>query len=261
MPSFHGKFCWYELMTTDKPAAEKFYRDIVGWGAQDMEGPHGTYTIVSAGEFPVGGLMAMPADACAAGARPGWGAYIAVDDVVAFAARVQQAGGTVLRGPADIPGIARFAVVADPHGAVFNLIKGFSTEPPKLPAPGTPGHAGWRELYAGDGDSAFAFYSKLFGWTKGEALDMGPMGTYQLFAIDGVPSGGMMTTPKEVSAPRWQYYFNVVDIDAVEARVKERGGQVLHGPMEVPGGSWIVQCADPQGALFALLEPNLAQAM
>jgi len=87
---------------------------------------------------------------------------------------------------------------------------------------------------------------------------MGPMGTYQLFAIDGVPSGGMMTKCADVPAPRWQYYFNVADIDAAEARVKQRGGQVLHGPMEVPGGSWIVQCTDPQGALFALLEPNMS---
>ncbi len=260
MPSHHGKFCWYELMTTDKSAAEAFYRDVVGWSAQDMNGALGTYTILSASGMPVGRLMAMPPDACAAGARPGWGAYIAVDDVDDYAARVQKAGGAVLRGSADIPGIARFAVVADPHGAAFNLTKGFSDEQAKVPAPGTPGDAGWRELYAGDGESAFAFYSKLFGWTKGEAFDMGPMGTYQLFVIDGVPSGGMMTKCADVPAPRWQYYFNVDDIDATAARVKERGGQILHGPMEVPGGSWIVQCTDPQGALFALLEPNLSAA-
>jgi hypothetical protein len=260
MPSFHGKFCWYELTTSDKPAAESFYRDVLGWSAQDMNGLHGTYTILSASEIPVGGMMAMPPDACAAGARPGWGGYIAVDDVDDYAARVTQAGGAVLHGPADIPDIARFAMVADPHGATFNLIKGFSTEQPKLPAPGTPGHAGWRELYAGDGEKAFAFYAGLFGWTKGESFDMGPMNTYQLFVIDGVPSGGMMTKCAEVPAPRWQYYFNVADIDAAEARVKERGGQILHGPTEVPGGSWIVQCTDPQGALFALLEPNMAPA-
>jgi predicted enzyme related to lactoylglutathione lyase len=256
MTSLHGNFCWYELMTTDHKAAEAFYRGVLGWGAQDMNGPHGTYTILSAGETPVGGLMAMPPDVFAAGARPGWGGYVAVDDVDAYAARVKEAGGAVHRGPADIPGIARFAVVADPHGATFMLIKGFSDAPPKLPEPGAPGQAGWRELYAGEWESAFAFYAGLFGWTKGESFDMGPMGTYQLFAINGVPSGGMMTKPKEVPAPRWQYYFNVDDIDAATARVKETGGQILHGPMEVPGGSWIVQGSDPQGALFALLEPR-----
>ena len=75
---------------------------------------------------------------------------------------------------------------ADPHGAVFILFKGTSEEaPPPAPA-GTPGHVGWHELHAGDLDSAFAFYSGLFGWTKAEAMDMGPMGVYQIFAIDGV---------------------------------------------------------------------------
>ncbi len=260
MPSFHGKFCWYELMTSDKTAAESFYRDVLGWTTQDMNGPHGTYTIVSASEIPVGGMMTMPPETCAAGARPGWSAYIAVDDVDDYAGRVKEAGGAVLRGPADIPDIARFAVVADPTGAPFNLIKGFSAEPPKVPTPGTPGHAGWRELYAGDGDSAFRFYSGLFGWTKGESFNMGPMGPYQLFVLDGVPSGGMMTKPKEVPAPRWQYYFNVGDIDAATARVTERGGKILHGPMQVPGGSWIAQCTDPQGALLALIEPSPSPA-
>jgi predicted enzyme related to lactoylglutathione lyase len=256
MSSFHGKFCWYELMTTDNKAAQAFYGKVLGWGAQDMDGAHGTYTILSVDGMRVGGLMALPPELCAAGARPGWSAYVAVDDVDACAARVKQAGGAVHREPADIPGIARFAVVADPHGAVFNLIKGFTDTEPELPAPGKPGHAGWRELYAGNLDGAFPFYAGLFGWTKAEAHDMGPMGVYQLFSIDGVLSGGMMTKPKEVPAPHWLYYFNVDDIDAATARVTQNGGRILHGPMEVPGGSWIAQCTDPQGALFAMLEPH-----
>ena len=214
MPSFHGHFCWYELTTSDARPPPSHSIATCSAGARRTDGPHGTYTIYSASEIPVGGLMAMPSDASAAGARPGWNAYIAVDDVDDYAARVKQAGGAVLHGPADIPGIGRFAVVADPHGAAFKLIKGFPREQPKVPAPGTPGHAGWRELYAGDGQSAFAFYPALFGWTKGEAMDMGPMGIYQLFAIDGVPSGGMMTKTADVPAPRWQYYFDVDDIDA-----------------------------------------------
>src|SRR5262249_27510777 len=98
MPSLHGRFCWYELMTTDNKAAEAFYGKVVGWRPQDMDGPHGTYTILSAGEAPMGGLMTIPAEACAAGAKPGWSGYVAVDDVDDYAARVKQAGGAVLRG-------------------------------------------------------------------------------------------------------------------------------------------------------------------
>jgi hypothetical protein len=53
--------------------------------------------------------------------------------------------------------------------------------------------------------------------------------------------------------PSWVYYFNVGDIDAAVKRVKIGGGQVVEGPIEVPGGSWIIQCLDPQGAIFALV--------
>lgn len=256
MPGSQNNFVWYDLMTTDSKAAEAFYSKVVGWRAQDAGMPDQSYTIIHAKEIPVGGLMPIPAEAGAAGARPIWNAYIGVNDVDSFAKRVTQAGGAVHREPADIPGVGRFAVVADPNGASFMLFKGTTDAPPQAPAPGTPGHIGWHELYAGDREQAFAFYSGLFGWTKADAMDMGPMGVYQIFAIGGVPAGGMMTKPAEIPAPMWLYYFNVESIDAAAARAKDHGGKVLNGPMEVPGGSWIVQCSDPQGAMFALVGPR-----
>jgi predicted enzyme related to lactoylglutathione lyase len=256
MSNPQGNFVWYDLMTTDSKAAEAFYRGVIGWSTQDSGMPDGSYTILSAGETPVGGVMPMPPEARKAGAAPIWFGYVGVDDVDAVAARVKQAGGMIHRAPEDIPGVGRFACVADPQGAIFNLFKGSMDRPPPQPEPGTPGHTGWRELHAGNGESAFAFYSGLFGWTKADALDMGPMGIYQLFAIDGEPSGGMMTKTAEEQQPFWLYYFNVDDIDAAAARVKDKGGRVDYGPQEVPGGSWIVQCVDPQGATFALVGPR-----
>lgn len=256
MASSNGNFVWYDLMSTDAKAAAAFYRGVVGWRMQDAGLPDRSYTILSAGETAVGGLMALPPEACVAGAKPVWSGYVAVDDVDAFAARVKQAGGAIHHPPDDIPGVGRFAFVADPQGATFVLFKGMSDAQPQPPAPGTPGHTGWRELQAADWESAFAFYSSLFGWTKADAVDMGAMGLYQLFAIDGVAKGGMMTKTKEVPAPLWIYYFNVDDIEAAAARVKNGGGQILHDPHEVPGGSWIVNCSDPQGAAFALLGPH-----
>ena len=251
-----GSFVWYELMTSDAKAAEAFYAALLGWKAQDAGMPDFAYTILSVGETPIGGAMTLSPDMRAAGARPGWIGYIGVDDVDNFAERVFQAGGSVHRPPADIPEVGRFAVVADPHGAAFVLFKGMGAQQGAPPAPNTPGHVGWRELHAGDLDGAFAFYSGLFGWTKSQAVDMGPMGIYQLFAIGGVDQGGMMTKAPNVPAPFWLYYFNVADINAAAARVKREGGQVLNGPHQVPGGSWIVQCLDPQGAMFALVGPQ-----
>jgi predicted enzyme related to lactoylglutathione lyase len=256
MASAHGKFIWYDVMTTDTKAAEAFYRDVVGWDAKDSGMPGHAYTIFSHGPAMVGGLMPIPEEARANGARPCWSGYIAVDDVDDYVTRVTAAGGKVHRPPEDIPGVGRFAVVADPYGAVFIMMTtvGDQQSPPVPPM--TPGHVGWHELQAGDLDGAFAFYAGLFGWTKGEAIDMGPMGTYQLFNSDnggGPACGGMMKKVPEAPMSFWLYYFTVDAIDAASARVTKGGGQVIHGPMEVPGGAWIVQCTDPQGAMFALV--------
>ncbi len=251
-----SKFVWYDVMTSDTQAAESFYTQVIGWSAKDAGMPDGGYTIFSAGPTMIGGLMPITPEAAAMGARPCWSGYIGVDDVDAYAERVKAAGGAVHRPPTDIPGVGRFAVVADPHGAVFILFKGNGEPDQTPPAPGTPGTVGWHELHAGDGASAFAFYSGLFGWTKDQAMDMGPMGVYQLFATGGEAVGGMMTKMPEMPVPCWLYYFNVEAIDAAMGRVTKHGGKVLMGPHEVPGGQWILQCLDPQGAMFAMVAPK-----
>lgn len=246
-----SKFIWYELMTSDTEAAQKFYGEVVGWGAQDAGGGM-NYTLFTTGGQPVAGLMAIPENACEAGSKPGWIGYVAADDVDAMAERIKAEGGGVARAPEDIPGVGRFAVVTDPQGAFFCIMRGIGEAPP-IPPHGTPGHAGWRELHAGDREQAVAFYTKLFGWSLPDKVDMGPMGTYQIFMSDEAQGGGMMTKMPQSPQPFWLYYFNVGDIDAAVARIGKAGGQVMNGPMEVPGGDWIAQGFDPQGAMFAVV--------
>ncbi len=74
------------------------------------------------------------------------------------------------------------------------------------------------------------------------------------FPPEGQTIGGMFTKPPTLPHPFWLYYFNVDDIEAASKRVEAGGGQILYGPMVVPGGAWIVHCTDPQGAIFALLD-------
>jgi predicted enzyme related to lactoylglutathione lyase len=256
-----GKFCWYELMTTDSAAATAFYESVVGWGAQDSGVPGTAYTLLTVEGAPIGGLMATPEEARKAGVRPGWVGYVWVGDVDAGAARVAAAGGSVHRVPDDIPGVGRFSVVADPQGAVFVLFKNAGGGRPPSPAAGTPGLPSWHELHASDRESAFSFYADLFGWTKAEAFNMGdPVGIYQLFTTGDAPVGGMMNKLDVFPRPFWLYYFCVDDIDAAVGRVTGGGGQVINGPHEVPGGSWIIQGLDPQGAMFALVGPRRAAA-
>lgn len=257
MTGFHGKFVWYELMTSDIKAAESFYRGVVGWNAENVPGMGGmAYTLLKAGAIPAAGLMGLPKAAADAGMQPNWLGYIAVDDVDDYTARVKKDGGTIHRAAADIPGVGRFAIVSDPQGGVFALFKGSRDEPPPIPGPTAPGHTGWRELHTTDREAAFAFYARHFGWTKADAVDMGPMGVYQLIATGGETFGGLFNSPAAAAHPFWIFYFNVDAIDAAAARVTKGGGAVTNGPMEVPGGAWIVNCKDPQGAAFSLVAPK-----
>lgn len=260
MTALQGRFVWYELMTTDTAAAARFYGDVVGWGAQDAGHPGFSYTLLTTGGVPQAGLMALADTGNPDRTQPAWIGSIAVDDVDAMTARVAAAGGTVHRDPADIPNVGRFAVVADPQGAAFILYRPApecAGAPPEGEAAMAPGHIGWHELHAADGPAAFAFYAELFGWTVVEDMDMGPMGTYRIFApAGGAMCGGILTKTPEVPAPVWLYYVSVDDIDAAKARVEAGGGTVAHGPHPVPGGIWILQCQDPQGGWFALVGPR-----
>ncbi|TAU87922.1 VOC family protein [Rhizobium leguminosarum] len=258
MSETHGKFIWCELMTPDTSAAAKFYSSVVGWTTSEMkmEGMP-TYTIFEADGIGVAGLMEFPAELEGKGIPPNWTGYVDVDDVDQSAKDFAANGGSVRRPPEDIPTIGRFAVVADPHGAVLCIM---TPAPMEKPMPelafDAPGNIGWHELYAGNGEQALAFYSKLFGWTKHSDFDMGPMGVYYLFAHNGRQIGGMMTKPENMPMPFWCYYFIVPTLDAAIERVASGGGKVVNGPMEVPGGSWIIQATDPQGAFFCLVAPR-----
>jgi predicted enzyme related to lactoylglutathione lyase len=250
MADKHGRFCWYELMTTDAAGAKRFYGAVTGWSFEDLGPADAPYVRLMAGEVGAGGLLPLTPEMQAGGARPAWVGYIAVDDVDAYAKKVTEAGGAIYKAPADIPGVGRFAMAADPGGAAFVLFKP-SIDGPALPhLPAEAGLFQWRELMAENGEAAFAFYSKLFGWKKGEAHDMGPMGLYQLFT-DGKSDdaiGGMMTKPPFVPRPVWNYYVRVESVTAAAARAKAAGGTVNNGPMQVPDGNWVFQGLDPQGA-------------
>jgi predicted enzyme related to lactoylglutathione lyase len=152
----------------------------------------------------------------------------------------------------DIPDVSRFSIVADPQMATVGLFKGLKPGREQIADPRARGRIGWHELLAADREQAWAFYGELFGWQRAQA-NVGAAGEYQQFSAGGQTIGGMMNKPPTVPDPCWLYYFNVGDIDAAVKRVKAGGGQVLRAPTEVLDGNWIVQCADPQGAMFALM--------
>lgn len=247
----HGRFIWYELITTDVKAAKAFYTDVIGWGALDASVPGRAYTLFTAEKVPVSGMIDLPENARKMGGRPSWIGYVGVDDVDAATERIQHLGGVVHVPPTDVSNISRFSIFADPQAARLALFKWQKPGQERPAAPSGLGRVGWHELLALDWEKALAFYGELFGWQKADA-DIGTMGTYQLFSAGGQTIGGMLNKPSMIPVPFWLYYFNVSDIDAAAQRVKARGGLILDGPLEVPGDSWIIQCTDPQGAIFGL---------
>ncbi len=245
-----GRFVWHELMTTDPQAAGAFYSRILPWKTQPSGMPD--YTLWMSGKTRAGGLMPQPESARQAGAPPSWLIYIATPDVDSTAAAAQRLGGKVLKAPADIPGIGRFAVLCDPQGATFAIFTpGASASPESAP----PADFSWHELATSDQQGALTFYSELFGWGRGEALDMGAMGTYQIIENGGERVGGVYKLMDTSKAPHWLTYIRVASADRTAAAAKAAGGQVTRGPMDVPGGGRIAQLLDPQGGAFAVHEP------
>jgi predicted enzyme related to lactoylglutathione lyase len=244
-----GSFVWYEHLARDVAAATAFYSEVLGWKTQ----PFGSsdYLMWVGSQGPLGGVMKLPEEAARTGTPPQWMAHVQVDDLDATVAGAGRLGGKVLKEPTQIPTVGRFAIIADPQGAVLSLFK--PDTPMTQHDPARDGEFCWNELVTSDGDAGFRFYSALLGWRGLEEMDMGPMGTYRIFGLGEQRLGGMMTTPAgNPLPPMWIYYASTSDLEATLGRATRKGAKVVSGPMEVPGGGRIAQLTDPQGAVFAL---------
>ena len=253
-----GRFVWYELLTDAPEAAQEFYAKVLGWQAEASEAVPGYTRMLNPatpGAPPVAGVMALPEAARAAGAPPHWGAYIGVAALEETIRAAEALGATICVPATEIPGIGRFAALRDPDGANFAVFEPaeMPDPPPVLLGMGHPGHFAWHELRSPAGGRALDFYGTLFGWQAGEAVEIGEAGAYQMFAAGDTILGGMMRPPLAGMPPHWLYYAQVDNIDAAAARIAAAGGTLLMEPHEVPGGAWIVQALDPQGAAFALV--------
>ncbi|MEO6361275.1 MAG: VOC family protein [Sphingomicrobium sp.] len=261
--SAHGSFIWYELMTPDPKGAKTFYDAVVGWDidADAAPGPVEYRMIKRRDGGNAGGVLRLSDEMAAHGARPVWLGYINVDDVNATVASIEQAGGKVLMGASDIPNVGRIAMVTDPQGAPFYIMKptppaGQEDKVSDAFSVDQPQHVRWNELSTSDPDAAIAFYTSLFGWGHEGEMDMGEMGKYRFIQHNGTGIGAVMRKMPEMPISLWSYYIGVDDIDRAHEAVTSGGGTVLMGPMEIPGGEFALNGMDPQGAAFGLVGPR-----
>jgi predicted enzyme related to lactoylglutathione lyase len=246
-----GRFVWYDLMANDQARSLEFYTELFGWKTQQVEmGSMGTYTFIEAGGRRNGGTVRLdPAQKIPSH----WLSYLTVDDVDDLVSKAPEMSAHVLYPPTDIPDVGRFAVIADPTGAVFAPFKG--TEPPPVfDDPPPAGAFCWSELLTHDTAKAAEFYVKVCGWGTQE-VDMGDAGVYTLFKRGETEAGGMMQMPPNADAPsNWLLYVMVEDVDATAKRIAELGGSLFVQPREIPDVGRFAVAADPDGAVFALFK-------
>ena len=248
-------FVWYELHSPDMAGSIAFYTAVLPWTIVDSGMPNNHYYIISAGPHGVGGAMPKPSASVLGTDHHGWMGYVGVAGIDQSAARLISAGGRILKPVEDIPTVGKFAVVSDPQGAYFTLFEPMPAVEQTQPAPGTPGTFAWHDLTAANWQADFEFYAGMFGWQKGDSIPMGDAGIYQIFTIDGIAAGGMMTRMNPSDLPGWLYYVNVTDSAATCELAKSNGGTVTSEPMVVPGGQIVAHFTDPHGCKIGVVSP------
>lgn len=253
MTNRHGSFIWYELMTPDPDGSKAFYDAVVGWDIEAKPSGELDYRMITIpGGGNAGGVMRLTDDMTANGARPIWLGYVGVDDVDDTVTALKSAGGGVILPPWSVEGVGRMAMVRDPVGTPFYVMRGASDADSDAFSVDALGHVGWNELSTSDLDGARHFYPKLFGWIDREFMDMGPMGEYRFLDHHGTRLGAMCGVGPG-STPGWRYYFRVESVGASIKQIEAGGGSVVMGPHDVPTGDTIVIAKDPHGAEFSLV--------
>jgi len=259
-----GGYIWYELMTTDPAGAKRFYDAVVaGWNiATDSVAPGMDYRMINRSDGKMaGGVFGLTDEHLQGGAGPMWIGYLHTTDIDAAVEAIEADGGSVMMEAWDQPGVGRLAMVTGPEGAPFYLMH--PVPPADDPdaksdvfAVNDAEHVRWNELYSSDPARSVDFFKRHFGWSQEGEIDIAPIGKYRFLQHDGVGIGAVMKAPCNVPHSIWNHYIGVADIDRAAAAITGNGGQILHGPMEIPGGEFSLNGIDPQGATFGLVGPR-----
>ncbi len=250
-----GTFCWADLATTDTAGAKRFYSELFGWKTEDMPIPGGgAYIMARIGGKDVGAISGMMPDQ--KGIPPHWNSYVAVANVDEATKKATSLGAKVLAQPFDVMDAGRMSVIEDPSGAALSLWQAKKHIGATLV--NEPGTVAWFELESRNVDAAGSFYMKLFGW-KAEVMDMAN-GKYTVFMDGTERRAGMMPTTKQTPAnvpSHWTVYFTVKDCDASAKKVAASGGKTVVPPTDIPKIGRFSMHFDPQGAFFALFQPQM----
>jgi hypothetical protein len=243
-----GKFVWADLVTDDVPRAMKFYGPLLGWTFRD----HGGYVIAANDDRPLCGMLQRPRPKDAS-AQPRWFGYISVSSVERARRAATQAGGKVFAEPRKFPQRGEQAVFADPEGALFDVVKSSSGDPPDFLA--APGDWIWVQLLSRDGRRAAEFYRSIAGYEIIENTTASRLSDYVLDS-KGYARATVRTLPKEREdvRPIWLPFVRVKNVSESVALAKQLGGNVQLEPKPALLDGKVAVVADPTGAALGLLE-------
>ncbi|MBL8178373.1 MAG: VOC family protein [Bryobacterales bacterium] len=250
-----GEFCWFELATNDQAGAKRFYGALLGWAARDNPmGPNFTYTSFLLEDRDCAAAYTLMPDMLAKGIPPHWMIYVQVADADAVAAKCAELGGAVISPPMDVMDFGRMSVLQDPTGAVISVWQPKTHKGTLIT--GVPSTFCWGELSSAQPEKAVPFYEALFGWKTMRGDNPGD--NYLHITAGKLMIGGVV--PVEHRDPNmpshWLSYFAVSDCDSAAAKANELGGKVIFGPMSMEKVGRMAYVADPQGAIFALFQPE-----
>lgn len=243
-----GEPCWPGLSTPDLGETRRFYGALLGWTFDEPDPGLANYMNArSRGEYVAGIVPLQPGMP----PTPAWGVHFWADDMQRTAARVADAGGTVLTHH-PVRDLGVMLVASDRTGVVFG-----AWQPGEHRGAGRhdePGAPCWAEIYTRDEAATDGFYRAVFGYTVAPTSnDKGV--AYAAYQRDDRPMCGRltMTAAWPDVPPHWLVYFGVADVaDALE-KVRTGGGKLIHGPFTTPMGAAAV-VTDPHGAMFAVVQ-------
>ena len=263
-----GVPCWIDASHPDPEAALAFYRGLFGWELEDVM-PDGSEARYFIGRIRGGDVAALASIPPGAPSEPSWNTYIRVASADETAARVREAGGSVVAEPFDVLDSGRMAVVTDPEGAAFCVWEAKDHKGAKVV--NEHGALNFNGLATRDAEAAKAFYGAVFGWTLlalpggpmwtlpgyGDHLEEGSPGLRKMMTDMGAPEGfiDVVASVEPIAAgdaatpAHWSVTFGVDDAEAIAAKVLELGGKVIAGPLDAPWSRAVV-IEDPQGATF-----------
>ncbi len=246
-----GRFVWVELLTLDVGTAAEFYGKVFGWTFQTF-GPKDdlkTYTLVLSGETPIGGMVYVLPKQPEKYPTSRWVGFISVDDVAATSALVEKQGGKVLVSPRQVGDRGTEALLMDPEGGMFGIIRSATGDPEDYLAGDDQWL--WAELWAGDAAKMAAFYQGIGPYELHDGAAKGEGAGFQLWS-GGFARAGIL--PKSGSVPTtWLPYVRVKNVADTVARASAAGGKIYTPPTRMHGTSMAV-IVDPTGAPFAVVE-------